>query len=196
MNYLISLFVFIIFFMAGCSPSTETKAPAIEEKGAKTNIEQFIAKSGKVVVRSYKEIGKVVHTKKTTYKGYTFTDKHEISTEAIEVINPSTNERSLGLIIGIDDKDRSYIDYDEIDSLVSGIDYISKINKTMVSFPHFEAYYSTKSGLRITTFNYLEDKMSVSFTAISKKAYVDLEALKTFKELILKSKQVLSEVKK
>ncbi|HEY4416480.1 MAG TPA: hypothetical protein VGO57_12385 [Verrucomicrobiae bacterium] len=41
------------------------------------------------------------------------------------------------------------VDYDELDSLINGINYISNITYEVTSMPTFEVSYTTKSGIRI-----------------------------------------------
>ncbi len=47
----------------------------------------------------------------------------------------------------------SFIDYDEIDSLIQGIDYISNVKPDVTEFENFQADYSTKGDLEISTFS-------------------------------------------
>jgi hypothetical protein len=42
------------------------------------------------------------------------------------------------------------VDYDELDSLISGMDYLAKINYNATSLDAFDAAYTTKSGLRVS----------------------------------------------
>jgi len=41
------------------------------------------------------------------------------------------------------------VDYDELDSLASGIDYISKVTWGVTQLNSFEASYTTRSGFRV-----------------------------------------------
>jgi hypothetical protein len=47
----------------------------------------------------------------------------------------------------------SFVDYDEIDSLLQGIDYISKIDQNITPMKNFEAEYKTKGDFSVTTFS-------------------------------------------
>lgn len=47
----------------------------------------------------------------------------------------------------------SSIDYDEIDSLLSGIDYIAKANGSMTKFKNWQADYATRGDFRVSTFS-------------------------------------------
>ena len=48
---------------------------------------------------------------------------------------------------------RSFIDYDEITSLIAGIDYVSKIDRTATKLDASEAGYRTKGELEIATYS-------------------------------------------
>ena len=50
-------------------------------------------------------------------------------------------------------KDKIIVDYDELDSLLNGIDYLSKISYDVTPLPGFEAVYATKSGLRLVAYS-------------------------------------------
>ncbi|WP_236860568.1 hypothetical protein [Candidatus Reidiella endopervernicosa] len=94
-------------------------------------------------------------------------------------------------------KSTSYIDYDEIDSLISGIDYISKVNNSSTSFSSFQADYSTKGGLRVSTFSMNNEiKVAISSGRINKvKAYFNILFLPDIRELIGQAKNKIDALK-
>jgi hypothetical protein len=47
----------------------------------------------------------------------------------------------------------SFIDEDEIDSLLKGLDYIQKINRSVTTFGNFEAESRTKGDFEIAVFS-------------------------------------------
>jgi hypothetical protein len=49
--------------------------------------------------------------------------------------------------------DRTIVDYDELDSLLNAVDYLSKIDWTATSLASFNASYTTKGGFRIAAFS-------------------------------------------
>jgi len=71
--------------------------------------------------------------------------------------NAGTGFRAYGLAIGFAGNDqareRALVDYDEIDSLLSGINYLSKITYDVTPLPGFEASYTTKAGLRVVAYS-------------------------------------------
>lgn len=78
--------------------------------------------------------------------------------------------------------------YDEIDSLIEGIDYMSKINQS--------AFYHAKDtlGIRTHIFN-SEDKSFVDFHIGNVKAIYKLSALSEIKALLIKAKNKIDAVK-
>jgi hypothetical protein len=47
----------------------------------------------------------------------------------------------------------SYVDYDEIEPLLRGIDYVLKVDSSATKLADFQADYHTKGDLTITTFS-------------------------------------------
>ena len=44
------------------------------------------------------------------------------------------------------------MDYDELDALLNGMDYLGKITYNVTALPGFEATFTTKSGLELIAF--------------------------------------------
>jgi hypothetical protein len=73
-----------------------------------------------------------------------------------EITDAGTGQRASGVIIDIASggqvEDTTLIDYDELDSLLAGIEYIGKLDWTVTSLPSFSAAYTTKGGFRAAAF--------------------------------------------
>ncbi|EHK5111881.1 TPA: hypothetical protein I7759_21225 [Vibrio vulnificus] len=160
---------------------------------AKTKLEQFSAKTGVVLVRGFHKIGTVNGLYSTL-----------VNVESKEFTNVTSGQKEYGITIEAfkedgryDKKHTSYIDYDEIDSLISGIDYISKIKPDVTKFQDFQADYTTKGDLKISTFSSGDRVMAaVSSGKIGGvAAYYNLEDLSKIKDLIVKAKAKIREVK-
>ncbi len=115
----------------------------------KTKLEEFSARTGVVIIRGFEEIGSVHGLYSTSING-----------EAKEFVYVSTGIREYGITVEVkkedgkyDKKNTSYIDYDEIESLISGIDYIAKVDKSSTKFSNFQADYNTKGDFKISTFS-------------------------------------------
>ncbi|NOH78727.1 hypothetical protein F0231_03120 [Vibrio sp. RE86] len=159
----------------------------------KTKLEQFSAKTGVVLVRGFEKIGSATGLYSTV-----------VNVESKEFTNVSTGQKEYGITIEAFKEDGRYdkshttfIDYDEIDSLIAGIDYISKINPEVTQFQDFQADYSTKGDLKISTFSSGDKVMAaVSSGKIGGvAAYYNLADLSKVKDLVLKAKTKIEEVK-
>jgi len=152
----------------------------------KTKLEEFSARKGTVIVRGFEQVGVASGRYGTSIK-----------VEAKEFIDVSTGKKEYGISIEVKKRDirydkesTSYIDYDEIESLISGIDYIAKVDKTSTRFQNFQADYNTKGDFRISTFSSEENIMvEVSSGTIgSVKAYFNLSSLSEIRSFIEKAK--------
>jgi hypothetical protein len=110
----------------------------------KTQLEQFQAKTGSVILKGYTEIGSV------SGKGSSLT------VTAMEFTDAASKAKQFGVVIEVatgEKSNRSYIDLDEVDSLLKGVDYIGRLDKSVTKLSSFEASYSTKGDFTITIFN-------------------------------------------
>lgn len=111
----------------------------------KTEIENFEAQTGMVIIKGFGQVGVV-----TTSTGV-------ISVRCKESAGASSGRKEYGIAIEFTENNQprklAVVDYDEIDPLLNGIDYLGKITYDVTSLPGFEATYITKSGLRIIAYS-------------------------------------------
>jgi hypothetical protein len=115
---------------------------------------------------------------------------------SMEFTDAQDGKKERGIVIEVTESgrlersDRSYIDYDEIDSLLKGIDYISKLDKSITHLTNFEAKYSTRGDFAITTFNDSEGiKAAISSGRLGRvDVYIKLANLEEFKNLVISAK--------
>jgi hypothetical protein len=94
--------------------------------------------------------------------------------------------------------DRSFIDYDEIDSLLKGIDYISKITSKATMLQRFEAIYKTKGNLTVVLFS---GDLGKTQAAVRSgyigpvNAFISVDKLAELRGLIIEAKQKLDSIK-
>lgn len=164
--------------------STET------ETQAKTKIEQFSAKTGVVLIRGFEKIG--------TAQGLYNTS---VNIETKEFTNVNDSSKQYGITIEAfkeagtyDKKNTSFIDFDEIESLIQGIDYITKVTVDVTKLENFQADYTTKGALKISTFS-SSDKLMAAVTSGNVAAYFNIEDLAEVKFLLLKAKQKIELIK-
>ena len=158
----------------------------------KTKLEAFDAVSGFVIIRGFTAIGKVDGQLQTS-----------VEIESKEFTLAATGKKEYGITIQVKQAARierehtSHVDYEEIESLLKGIDYIAKIDATVTKFAGFQADYKTKDDLSISTFSSANGVMvAVTSGRIgAATAYVKLSDLQLLRELIAKAKATIDAVK-
>jgi hypothetical protein len=181
MRYL-ALILFVCISFTSTAEETGQITPA-------TKMEAFQANTGIVVVRGYTTVG--------TLRGL----GGNVSVDAREYVDASTQaKRVTGISISVKEIGRlerentSFIDADEIDSLLQGLDYISRVSKEITEQENFEAEYRTKGYFRVTVFNESNGQLSLAISSghIGKtSAYLKMPQLQELKQLILTAKSKL-----
>ena len=181
------------------SNSIQAKSLKDQVPVTKTKLEKFSARTGTVIIQGFEEIGSVYGL-----------DNTNITIKSKEFINVSTGKKEYGITIEVKSESRgdtSFIDYDEIDSLIKGIDYISKVDTSATKFTNFQADYKTKGNFKISTFN-KESKITTFskeykiLVAVSSgyigevTAYYAFSDLSRIKGLIVKAKNQIDSAKK
>lgn len=173
-------------FAAWAQESKETTQPP------KTKLEQFSAKTGVVLIRGFQEIG--------TVKGLYSTS---VTVEVKEFVNVSDGSKQYGITVKAQEKGRldkdhtSFIDYDEIDSLVKGIEYIKNVEPNVTQLKDFQADYSTRGDLKVSTFSSDGKILSAVKSGIigGVAVYLKIEELEELKNLIAQAKIKIDEIR-
>ena len=130
-----------IILAAAAFCSLACVSPAQDTNALKTDIGVFEARTGAVIVKGIGQIGSIS------------VGTDVISVRCKESTDVSTGRKVYGLAIEIAGnplpRERIYVDYDEIDPLLGGINYLNKITYDVTPLPGFEASYTTKVGLRV-----------------------------------------------
>ena len=109
-----------------------------------TKLEAFETNTDTVVIKATAPIGSVP------------TQGGAVAVRCREITDAGTGHRESGIIIDIGSagsvEDSLLIDYDELDSLLDGLDYIAKLDWTVTPLPSFSAVYTTKGGFRAAAF--------------------------------------------
>lgn len=128
-------------FLAALCGSLALAARAQDTNNApKTEIENFELQTGVVIVKGLGEIGSM-----STSRGV-------ISVRCKESIDENSGHREYGIGVALaSDQLHGFlvVDYDELDSLIRGLDFLGKINYDVTAMPSFDATFTTKSGLLI-----------------------------------------------
>jgi len=110
----------------------------------RTKIEAFEAATSRMVIKGTEELGFVNGRNGTIY------------VKCIELRDPASNQRQLGVLITVRQtdgtEDTSTVDHDELDNLYKAVDYVSKVDTTSSSLSQFEAGYTTPGGFRVVTY--------------------------------------------
>ena len=181
----------ILFFAINAAAQAPKPSPSPEEA---TKLEKFQSRTGTVVIKNFSRIGSLRGIGGSlNVQSMDFTDAQSGATVQgmmVEIKESGRLERS----------ERSFIDSDEIDGLLKGIDYIAKVQSPTTKQDFFEARYRTRSDFGVTTFNSSDASEGIQvavtigrFSQVS--IYLKLTELSTFRELILMAKGKLEPAK-
>ena len=122
-----------------------TAARAQDTNLLKTELGVFEARTGTVIVKGVGQIGSM------SVGAATLAVRCKVSADA------TAGHKVYGLAVEIagsdQSRERTFVDYDEIDSLLDGINYLDKITYDVTPLPSFEAYYTTRTGLRLVAYS-------------------------------------------
>lgn len=118
---------------------------AQDTNAPKTILETFEAQTGVILVQGTMLIGSVS------------ADAGMVSVGCKETKDAGTGRKESGLAIQVREgearTDTTIVDYDEVDSLLNAIDYLSRADYRVTTLPAFDVVYMTKAGLRIATYS-------------------------------------------
>lgn len=137
----------LLLSAVACAAQEPQASPTPEE--FLTRLETLMSETGAVIVKGYTRVGSMNGSRGVAY----FT--------AWEVTDARTGRKELGVGVEISDttpnrrdfEERAYIDYDELDPLLKGIDYIMRLDDKATKLARYEAQYQTRGGLVLVTFN-------------------------------------------
>ena len=152
-------------------------------------LERAMSKRGSVGVRGFSKAG--------TVKGTLYSQVDIDVRELYDGEKP--NDRIYGLLFNVGDGQglsRAFVDYDEIDALLAGMDYAAKANPALVHFKKYQVDYVTRGGLKMSTFNDDKDALNAVVEASGRSAFLTMPQFAQVRELIVKSKTMLDETRK
>ena len=122
--------------------------PFVNEQSGKplTDLELFQDTFGAALLKGFTELPRIRGTNGT------------LQIAIVEFRNAANNTKVKGLAIDVttgerqNDKARSFIEYAELDALIRGITFISKIDKGATSLQNLEAVFTTKGDFSISNF--------------------------------------------
>lgn len=95
----------------------------------------------------------------------------EIRLDAIEMKDNADSTRAIGLVIALREsgenprENRSFIDYEEIDRLIKGMEAVARVNEAITKLAGFEARYRTLGDLEINVFRQTRTGTAVSLSS-------------------------------
>ena len=105
-----------------------------------TKLEAFETNMDTVIIRASAPIGTV-----SAHAG-------GVAVRCREITDAGTGHRESGIVIDIafdaQLEGTALVDYDELDSLLDGLEYLGKLDWSVTSLPDFSAVYTTKGGFR------------------------------------------------
>jgi len=131
----------VVLIAAGCWLAFAARAQ--DTNALKTEIGIFESQTGVVVVKGFGQVGSVS------------TSAAVISVRCKETASAATSHKDYGIAVVIEanqQREVAIVDYDELDALLNGMDYIGKITYNVTSLPGFEATFTTKSGLELIAY--------------------------------------------
>ena len=109
-----------------------------------TKLEAFETNTDTVIIKATASIGTVP------------APGGEVGVRCREITDVGTGRRESGIIVdltfGGQVGDTMLIDYDELDSLLDGLEYIGSLDWSVTPLPGFDAVYTTKGGFRAAAF--------------------------------------------
>lgn len=119
----------------------------MNQNPAPTRMEAMLATRGTVIVRGFTDVGAIQSE-----------DGSGFGVSAVELTDASTSHKEYGLAVAVKQPGRSgaalqtYVDYDEIDSLSSAMDYLAKLDSTATQLAAYEGRFRTKADLEVANF--------------------------------------------
>lgn len=128
----------------------------------------------------------------------------EVRLDAVEMRDTANSTRALGFVIALRElgdkprENRSFIDYEEIDRLIKGMESVSKVNETMTKLASFEARYRTLGDLEIVVFRQTRSGTAASLSSgICDRvtALLTIDDLDKLRGYLIEAKARLDEIK-
>lgn len=164
-------------------------ATATDQEKVNTKLEAFQGRTGVAMLREYVEVGKLRQMGTVEVNARIFRNMakpgDDLTGISIEVTEAGRLERST----------TAYIDKEEIDALLQGIDYVGREVTLSEGMAHFESEYRTNGDLRITVFNDAQNRRQVAIAAgriTPTRAYLNIEQLQELRALIVRAQQAIS----
>jgi hypothetical protein len=184
--------IFIALGMLFCSGRAAGQEADPLELEPKTKLEAFEARTGLVIIRGYSRVGTAsgleggsVEVETREFRDSDGAKEYGIAVEVREAGTPERRRTAL-------------VDYDEIDPLLRGLDYLGKIDNSATSQNRFEAEYRTRGDLSVSAFSTRGGAVTLAVTSGRFRHVTSLfrlEDLKAIRGLVIEAKSQLDAIR-
>lgn len=191
MKSLISLILITLSLGLFSSHTTGQEAAEMELE-PKTRVEAFQARTGVVIIKGFSRIGLAAGLEGTS-----------IEVESREFRDAGNNSKEYGITVEVREagnpgrRSLSYIDYDEIDPLLKGLEYLSKIDNSVTQLNRFEADYRTRGDLLFSAHSGRGGVITLTISSgVFRRttAFFRLEDFKVIRGLIIEAKNQIDTI--
>lgn len=199
MNRMLVLIIAVLALMLFCgSALAQRSGPqfrrplACEPLEPRTKLEDLETRYERVITKGF--------TRYTTLR----VSDVEIRLDAVEMKDTANSSRAIGFVVALRElgerphENRSFVDYEEIDRLIKGMEAASKVNETMSKLAGFEARYRTLGDLEIIVFRHTRSGIAASVTSgicDQVTANMTLDELDKLRGYLIEAKGRLDEIK-
>lgn len=191
----LTIFSMMMLLLVCCSSMAQRPGPefwrrvSCEPLEPRTKLETFEEKYATVLIKGFTRISTV--------------EVRGIRIDALELRDPRNSSRARGVVIALREVEtagerpgdsRAYIDYEEIDAVISGLDAVAGVNETMTKLAGFEARYRTLGDLEIAVFRQTRSGTAATLsTGICSRvsSSLTLDELAKVRAMILEAKEKL-----
>jgi hypothetical protein len=188
----LSSLIFIALGLLVCSGHAAGQEADVPELEPRTKLEAFEARTGIVVVKGYSRIGTAQGLEggsiEVETREFRDADGFREYGLAVEVREAGTPER----------RRTALVDYDEIEPLLKGLDYLFRIDSTATNMNRFEAEYRTRGDLSVNAISTRGGAVTLAvsggrFRRVT--ALFRLEDLKVIRGLVIEAKNQLDAIR-
>lgn len=191
MKTIVSL-LFIITSFAFYATASAQETTATDLLPPKTKLEAFQARTDVVIVRGYSRIGSAAGE-----------EGNSVRVETIELRDASDNSKVYGIMVEVREAGKpersntSFVDYDEIDPLLKGLEYLGKVDNSVTQLKGFEADYRTRGDLLFSAFSGRGNSVTIAVSSGAIRpttSFFRLEDLRAIMGLIIEAKKQLTAI--
>lgn len=192
------LLVSIVFLLAALGLPTFGQRPgpqfwrrlSCEPLEPRTKLEAFDERYGTVVLKGFTQINSL--------------EVRGVRVDAVELRDLARATRVAGIVVAIGSggekpqENRAFVDYEEIDGLLAGIDSVSKVNESMTKLVGFEGKYRTLGDLEVNVFRQTRSGNAVGVsTGVCDQVRVtmSLDELAKLRAMVVEAKTKLDEAR-